>query len=147
MRIQAGTGGRQQIGGDILPIYAGIFLQKCLDVRLHAFGQRRIGRRVIVGTGTDSGKFRAVIVVQLPVLPFHIYIVMIRGGTAPHIIILGKFLADIFSAHRLPVDREQIPVCLVRENQGGQPCQQAGEQQAAAQHQNNRNADCLTCAM
>ena len=64
---------------------------------------------------------------------------MIGGGAAPQIIVLQKFLPHVFGGHGPAVHLNQAAAGLVRKEQGGQAGQQSRKQQAANQHENERN--------
>lgn len=139
VRIQAGTGGGQQVGGNVLPLDVRILFQKIRDGRLHPGGKVGIGRRVVVGAGANAGESRSVGIGFFAVRPLHIDVVMIGGGAAPQIIVLQKFLPHVFGGHGPAVHLNQAAAGLVRKEQGGQAGQQSRKQQAANQHENERN--------
>ena len=72
---------------------------------------------------------------------------MISRWAAPQIIVFGKFLAYKFRTYGFSVYSNQAAICLMRKNHGRQPCQQTREQQAANQHQYNRDCHSLSDAV
>ena len=121
MRIETGTRGSHQIGGNILPGQARVLFQKRFDVGFHTLGQGGVGGGVVIGAGAQAGKRGAVVVILLYLavavgILLIVGVVVIGRGTSPHEVIFGKLLAHIFGPYDSSVRSYQAPVGLVGED-------------------------------
>lgn len=135
MRVQAGAGSREQIGGNVFLFHLRVLLQEGLQISLHTFFQSGVGRCIVVGTRRQACKFRTIVVGLGSILLLHIGIIVIGRGTAPQIIVLCKLLADVLCANHLSVYCHQTAGGLTGEKNFRQPREQQREQQTADQQQ------------
>ena len=108
-------------------------LQKCLDVSLDPLGQRRIGRRIVVGAGTEPGKRAAVVAVLVALFIFIIGIIVVSRRASLHEIGLRKILPYVDRPHSLAICIDQAAIGLAGEDHSGNTAEQHGKYKAAEQ--------------
>ena len=144
MGIQAGTGGRHQVGGDVLHRQVGMLRQEFVDVALHALRQSGVGRAVVVGAGGHAGVLAAVVVELVALLIHRIGVVLVSGGAAAHEAGVSEVLAHVLGAHGLAVHIDDAAVGLAGEERLAHKrhdnrVDQTADQQQYQGHQNRRS--------